>query len=387
MRKFLSITLMLIASCLSIAAQDNEASDTLPEIRASLLLVDAGNAEYSICGHAAIRMEYPSGGLDFCFSYDSEDDAINVMRLLLGHARGRTIAVKWTDYEAQYEGERRGITALPLNLTRREKQRLWQLLDQQINDNTTTFDILKSSCSSVALLNIERALDNEYIDWGEWQSKCGATTYRDIIRQSTAGHPWWQSFWLLTLGGTDGSQNAEPESLPPTMLLSVLKNATLRNHAGASRPLLLTGSEKTKKPVASHFSPPAIASLTLLALTFIVSLANLKGRLKPTAKVIDGLLLGIQTLLGLWLTLMLCSAHSMVRWNPYIIVFNIVPLLLWLTLRRKPCRRKVLTAYAAALALFLVCCINDYTQIPLHALVAAMLIRCLAKLKTEEQNV
>jgi len=423
MQKLLLTTLMIIASCLSLAAQSIEASDTLPEIRASLLLVDAGDAEYSICGHAAIRMEYPSGDLDFCFSYDSSDDAVNVMRLLLGHAKGRSIAVKWADYEAQYKSEGRGIRQLPLNLTRREKQRLWQLLDQQMNDNTTTFDILKSSCSSVAMLTIERALDNEYLDWGSWQAATGATTYRDIIGKATEARPWWHSFWLLTLGGTDGQQEAEPESLPPTMLPAALRNATIRKPNGESRPLLLelrvtsyelrvtnyelrvtnstffdkrSGRSRSVIPHSSlrpaqlirhskfqirHSSlTPLLASIVLLVAAIVVSLANLKGWLLGVAKIVDGVLLAIQSILGLWLTLMTCSAHSMVRWNPYVVVLNLVPLLLWLTARGKQWRSRVLTTYAAVIAIFLLATPAAFVQTPLHILAVAMLVRCLAKL-------
>ena len=42
-------------------------------VTVSLLVADPGLSTYSVLGHACLRMQCPAFGMDYCFSYESED--------------------------------------------------------------------------------------------------------------------------------------------------------------------------------------------------------------------------------------------------------------------------------------------------------------------------
>ena len=51
---------------------------------ASLLVADPGTVLYSVLGHACIRLQCPAFGLDYCYSYESENRMQRILAFLAG---------------------------------------------------------------------------------------------------------------------------------------------------------------------------------------------------------------------------------------------------------------------------------------------------------------
>ena len=61
---------------------------------ASLLVADPGTVMYSVLGHACIRLQCPTFGMDYCFSYES-DVSQKVLSFLAGKLMMGLPAVFW----------------------------------------------------------------------------------------------------------------------------------------------------------------------------------------------------------------------------------------------------------------------------------------------------
>jgi len=381
-------------------------SDSLPPLCASLLVASEGEAEYSAVGHAALRMEFPKEGLDYCFSYDTGTGLFNSLLFFLGRAGGRFIAVSTADYMSEYEKEGRGITAYSLNLSYKEKQTLWRNLDNAIQE-TGIFDMFNSSCTSMCMSMIERSLTEEYLDYGNISQgiaaaltdagrtlpkslesgESGSMTCSEVMRTALSANPWRVLFWDFTCGGTDAQGMMPGGSYPPNIMPMTLPQVTIVGTDGSSRPLVLNDKvvlrpRPSASPVPSQalssVISPLVVSIVILLLTVLITVANLRGKLLSAGKAADVVLMALQTLLGLWLTLLLFSKHAMTHWNCYLVVFNVIPLLLWAVARHRKWYPKVFGLYAAVLLIFFILTpVIPSAQWPLQLLLLSMFTRCL----------
>ena len=99
-------------------------------VKASILLVSPGNSVYSVCGHAALRMECPMHQLDYCFSFEVPETSIRLFSALAGKLRQGLSVAPSKDFLCMYQQEGRKVTSYTLGLNFEEKQRLWKLLDE-----------------------------------------------------------------------------------------------------------------------------------------------------------------------------------------------------------------------------------------------------------------
>lgn len=104
----LVIFLLLVAGTFSVSAQItyeqgqyvdtvfNDHVDRTAEdfVIASLLVADPGTVMYSVLGHACIRLQCPTFGMDYCFSYES-DVSQKVLSFLAGKLMMGLPAVFW----------------------------------------------------------------------------------------------------------------------------------------------------------------------------------------------------------------------------------------------------------------------------------------------------
>ena len=83
---------------------------------ASLVVADPGTVLYSVLGHACIRLQCPAFGMDYCFSYESEDVRQRVFSFLAGKLMMGLFAIPIEDYCALYREDGRGVYEYKLNL-------------------------------------------------------------------------------------------------------------------------------------------------------------------------------------------------------------------------------------------------------------------------------
>lgn len=349
--------------------------DSAHFVTASLLTVSPGPAVYSVFGHTAIRMQCPSKGLDYCFSFESELTPDYLLRFFAGECNATFVARKTGEFLAGFKAEGRGVTQCELNLTPHEKQELWRSLDEDMVEGAhRKFNLLQNNCTSMVLIKIESVLESETIEYGAMPPELSLVNGA-LLRHCSRRSPWAQ-FLFATFVGSESDKYWETEfRLAPETFIPVLSHATIRStiSQGAGRPVLV-GGERVLLPLRNTYdatSPltPNRVSGVLLALAFVYALwraagyrrsrgaapregRGRDGETTPWRMAGRGLAVayGVVALFLLYVTVV--SGLFGIHWNWLLIPFNIVPVVVWLVFRKKKNYPQVYLFYAAVLALF-----------------------------------
>lgn len=293
-------------------------------VTASVVVATPGTILYSALGHACLRLECPSHGLDYIFSAEAEDASHNVARFFAGRLNMGVRAVNTEDYLSQYREEGRGVRAYRLNLPIAVKQRLWQQMDERLKYSDVPYDYMNEGCAVTVMHWIEDAIDPDSLAFGPWPERVERSSRKQIGGDSIASP--WVHFVLGTIGeGEAYYTDIRPQDkcIVPTLLVEVLQQAT-----AYGQPLLESEGKllqpPTKQPAYSWFTPLVLAFL-LLALALVNLLLSLRYR-----KIVRCLLWTLYALAGtvityLWLLSHLCCT----QWSLLIVPFSVLPLLLW----------------------------------------------------------
>lgn len=303
------------------AEADTVGLNHMPEdfVQTSILIASPGERLYTVLGHAVIRMQCPTHGLDFVFSYESEDATSHVMRYLMGRLKMGVRMVPTQQYVDLYRAEERSVVEYALTLPIQVKQNLWRLLDEDEAQLDVAYDYLKHGCALSVLQWLQRATNDQidFAPWGDLQEKprkevaCGAMKNR------------WHRFVFSTVVGGD----AHEVDIDPTLKVVVPSQLVeLLQHSKAYGKTLLGDAPVTLYEGKDHSAQtpfsPCLVGLLLLAL----ALLNIRLH-SPTLRYT---LLGMQTLAGLLFVYLIClSDLPCTQWNWLIIPFNPLPLLLW----------------------------------------------------------
>lgn len=349
--------------------------DSARFVTASLLTVSPGPAIYSVFGHTAIRMQCPSKGLDYCFSFESELTPGYFFRFFAGECDATFVARRTDEFLAEFKAEGRGVTQCELNLTPREKQELWRSLDEDMMEGAhRKFNLLQNNCTSMALIKIESVLESETIEYGAMPPELSFVN-GVLLRHCSRRSPWAQ-FLFVTFAGSESDKYWETEfRMSPETLVPVLSHAVIRStfsHENG-RPVLV-GGERVLLPLRNTYD--ATLPLTpnrvfgaLLALSFAYALWQAAGYRRSRGAGWCGghgrngetglcrmawwglaVVYGVVALFLLYVTLV--SGLFGIHWNWLLIPFNNVPVVVWLVFRKKKNYPQVYLFYAAVLALF-----------------------------------
>ena len=336
-----------IVSCvvgflLLLPAYAGEKRNLVPEhpaedfVRVYVELADPGTMVYSILGHAALRLSCPSRDRDFVFTYEGENVADNIQRYIRGTLLMGVRAVAYDIYCAEYRKENRAIHQYELNLPIHVKQRLWQQMDERLNEDDVPYDCIEHGCAVSVLGWIIDAADPDSLQFGRWPDNMLRT--RAEIASDSIDYPWNHFFLRTIIAGVanESSLPYEEKLTVPSQLPQVLARATYNGH-----PLLV---EKDLKKVSfiddydapwhEHINPflslfrkvhllPTLVALLLLILTLVgQKLKKVVWFGLPTM-----LLCGI---LGLFVTyLVVFPSMPNNEWNWLIVPFNPLPYILW----------------------------------------------------------
>ena len=118
----------------------------------------------------------------------------------------------------------------------------------------------------------------------------------------------------------------------------------------------------------------------LLLLVLLITLIEWKPGWRAPARVADIVLLTLQTTLGIALLYMSCvSGLFGTHWNWYLVVFNPLPLLLWLGLRKRPWYHSVYWVYTLVLVLFIIATpLSAQLDLPHQLVTATLAVRTAA---------
>ena len=370
----------------ALRAQDEDTTfvvlpDSSNFVTASMVVASPGEAIYSQLGHAALRMECPRYRLDYCFSFEEEPGMGGILKFFLGKTDAHMIAVPTPKFLEVFKKEGRQVKQYTLNLSLHEKQELWRLLDNDfVDENMRSFNFLQNNCSSVSLRALENVVVDETIDFNGWPEQFQMINGAGV-RYLSRFSPWLE-FWNMTFLGTESDGYWEHEQqVAPELLLEVFKKATIVAEDGSKRPMM-TG-EKELLPLVSEFkaSPltPARVFGFLLIFTILITLAQLKWKIKWAPKLLDFLLMTIVTLAGLMLIYTsFVSGLFGKHWNWYLVPFSPLPLIIWLFWRKRKGFYKVYLLYTVVLVLFILATpLSQQLDLPHQFITATLAVRCI----------
>ena len=319
----------------------------------SLLVADPGKAVYSTMGHSCLRMQCPTFGLDYCFSYESEDVTERFWSFIAGNLNMGLFTIPTQEYCEEYIQERRGVYEYKLNLPVNVEQNLWRVLDEQVaQGKRLQYDYLKRGCTIACVEFLHKALGDTHIAYDASLYE-QAPTGRDLVRWATTNSLWMRFFVCFIAGSEcDKPLHGKKQLLVPADLVDAWQKATINGEPlMSSEPSVLVKGESQAK---NGWFTPLIAMLLVL----VLSIANLFWN-KPY---FDWLMLAAQTVIGAFMVYLICFSNLChTDWNWLIVPFNILPAIFWYW------RKYWALPYACALLIW--CGVMSYVAIWGHVLV------------------
>jgi hypothetical protein len=333
MKKLIVVLVLLLAT-----THGRSITMLSPDAKFSVLTCSPGPDLYSLFGHSAFRLQDTLGGkpVDVVFNYgvfDAFDDGFYVK-----FARGKLdyrLQAEYFDYFIEsYAQEGRGVWEQELNFTPLQKQRLFELLQANVQEGNCVYryDFFMDNCSSRIRDMIIRAvaaqptngmgfryvaLDNLIaINEVRFNHPCKqGTTYRQAIQRYLDYQPWSDFGIDIALGQPcDRVIGDYGFMFLPDSLMHELESAEL-NGQPLCKPAAEVLTNKTKYTV-EHLTSP----LTLFTLWLVVH-AWLFFRKKPSSvflKVSQNALLvttGMVSLLVLFLWFLTDHTTTQQNWN------------------------------------------------------------------------
>lgn len=319
--KRICVSLVLFVTGSVIAHAEPPVAPPEDFVKASIMVAEPGEKLYSAAGHAFFRMQCPSAGMDFCFSYESEDVAEKVLTFLAGNLKMGLAAFNTSDYINTYRNENRSVTEYPLNLPIAMKQELWRVLDNHVDEGMELpYDYMERGCAISVLHILEEAMGSEVPEYN-CIAPAFRKTRREILTSELETRPW-TAFALNVL--TNGSANSEvidkEKVVTPSLLVTMLLDSKLRGvNILSPGNTVVAGNNRTES--RGWFTPIFITGI-ILALTIGLSLAGKSIMLR--------LLIGFQLILGLLnVYLVFFSSLCATEWSWLLIPFNPLPAIFW----------------------------------------------------------
>lgn len=313
----------------------NDTIDRLADdfVEAYLSVAEPGNYLYTTLGHAAYHMKCPAFDLDYYFSMEGDNVSDAVLRFIAGKLKMGLVGFIPQEYLAVYEKDHRGVTEYKLNLSPVQKQKLWEVLDNNAHKwHNIPYDYFHRSCALSLVDVMNETIGEENIHYPTcWPEKYNHTAGDLVYFQLHESHPWTLSFMRI-LCGTEADKNIpnERKLICPNDLVEIWQETMVDGKPllDAEGAVVLPSSGVQKKSI---FTPVAFSIiLLLLALLSIGTLWIPVEWAKVSGSVIDYVVLSVVTLLGLFLTFLICISHlPCTEWNWLLLVFSPLPAIFW----------------------------------------------------------
>ena len=304
-------------------------------VEVSLLTCSPGTEVYSLYGHTAIRVKSYTTGEDWVFNYGvfSFNRPNFIWRFTRGECDYQIGALPFAYFAEEYEERGSAVYQQVLNLRASEKERLWTLLVENMRPENREYryNFLYDNCTTRARDRIEEAVEGKII----YPEQDTVRTYREIIHQYTAQHPWAELGNDICLGAeADRPISVRDEMFAPFYLLRYANGAVIQGSDGSTRPLVLFQSQVVEgRDVEIQKEFPWSPALSVWILFFCVAGLTVVERWRHACFWgIDIFLMSLVGGIGLVVTfLFFFSVHPTVGSNWQIWVFNPIPLvaMLW----------------------------------------------------------
>lgn len=253
-------------------------NDTIDRLAPDFVLVslciadptDQSQDYLGITGHAFLRLQCPTFGLDYCFSYESEKIKGQLWDYITGNLKMGMRGVHTSDYVEDYRIWKRAVHEYRINMPPEAEQRLWEQMDNHmLAENEMQMNLIKYGCTNTLLRYVERALVPDEIVY-LWPEKYMTKTAMEIVEEHLQNYPWTLFGFRLTVR-SEMRQMEMPKQkiiLPPD-LLEVWSIATINGE-----PLLTyLGDLVEAEPVVVKkpwFTPQLCCILLLILIAGII---------------------------------------------------------------------------------------------------------------------
>ena len=196
------LSLLLFAASLSAqepamsVAERNAAqgfNDTIDRLAPDFVLVSLcvadstdQNQDYlGMTGHAFLRLQCPTFGLDYCFSYESERIKGQLWDYLTGKLKMGMFAIPTDEYIEDYRMWKRAVHEYRINMPADAEQRLWEQMDNHmLTENDMQMNLVKFGCTNTILRYVENALAPTQIKYN-WPKKYLTKSAQEILPHIT----------------------------------------------------------------------------------------------------------------------------------------------------------------------------------------------------------
>ena len=387
MRKLILIILFGLSVLIAPAAIDSTlVRDHSDSIRISLVTCSPGTAVYEVYGHTALRVEIPSLGVDAAVNYGlfSFDAPNFVWRFIKGETDYVVGTIGYPIFEREYTSRGSTVTLQKLNLSREEKERLVELLNDNLRPENREYryNFLYNNCSNKAGYMVEQVLTLPIVPL---EARGEDITYRDILHEYTQNYPWLQ-FGIDYLLGLEADSPISPsqQMFAPEYLMYYTGHTLLADTV-CSYPYVV--EQEVVEPIESqkavrHFMLTP-TQMMILFILFVAVVCTLEILIERRQWWLDILLLTLQGLMGCVVAfLFFCSGHPTVGSNLHVIYLNPLPLLFMPFIVYSMVKRRVSPLYYV-LALLMVAFVvvsllsNQYIQPAAYLFMGALLLRVL----------
>ena len=182
-----------------------------------------------ITGHAFLRLQCPTFGLDYCFSYESERIKGQLWDFITGKLKMGMFAVPTDEYIKDYRAWKRAVHEYHIKLPADVEQRLWEQMDNHMmTEKDMQMDLIRFGCTNTILRYVEHALSPAQIVY-HWPEKYIKQSATEIAKEHLKEYPI--TFWMIRIVyGSELKKLQSPKQkvIFPPDLLEVWSSATIK---------------------------------------------------------------------------------------------------------------------------------------------------------------
>jgi hypothetical protein len=262
-------------------AGQSKAEVLSPAASISILTFGPHHEVYAIWGHTAIRVKDPVLRIDKVYNYGTFD--FSTPNFTLKFIRGKLdYALSIQRYHRvvrAYKEEQRWIKEQILNLTQAERQRLYDLLEENYLEENRyyKYDFLFDNCATRPLEMIVKST-HDSISFG----KTIPLSYRNILDEHLLHNPWLDFGIDLIIGAlADVMATPEQQMFMPVYILNYFRHATRTGEstqALVARESTIAEEGNIRWPVVPFFLHPLSIFTILLVLEIILLYLSLRKK-------------------------------------------------------------------------------------------------------------
>jgi len=273
----------------------------------------------SIWGHVAIWVEDKPNGVDKVYNYGGAAYGGNFMlKLITGNLTFYLDTHQTLQQELKtYKRAERDVDLYELNLSRIEKVRLYNFLEQNAKEENKyyNYEFYLKNCATFTMDAIKKSIIGEIV----YDVNTNDITYRDICDDKFKLFPW-TDFLIKLIAGTNNDKKLELEGIffVPAYMVKHLEKAQIQNRGGV-KPFFKNHKNIYDFPdvkLKSSFMDKPIFPISILFVLELLLFGFSYVKSKNYFKVYDIIWFAIASMFSLFLLFTMLFTHYVVtKWN------------------------------------------------------------------------